>query len=155
VSARVVAFALLLIAAGLAGGVALPLRARASALQEEARRARQQSEQLRAQLADRQRRLGALAAVEGTNDPGSLRRSVIASLQGAPLSQVRIDVQPAKQPVAASLKLSAEGGFAEVVALSGRLARPGTGIVLARFSMSPRPAGVRVDVTGNGLGARP
>ena len=154
-TARAAALVLLVAAGALLIGVALPLRTQAATAEGERRRAQEQSERSRARLTDLERRLGALAAVEGTNDPGSLRRSVVASLQGRSVSQVRINVEPAKPPLSATLKLSVDGSFGDVVALSGRLARPGTGVVFARFALAPRSSGVHMEVDGLGLGARP
>jgi hypothetical protein len=53
--------------------------------------------------------------------------------------------------VRASLQLSAEGEFAEIVRLSGRIVRPGSGITLDRVTLNPTAAGASLAVEGLSL----
>jgi hypothetical protein len=78
-----------------------------------------------------------------------LRRSLLDSLRGQSVYNVRLAVTPGRPPLAAEARLSAEGSFADVVRLSGRLVRPGAGFVLRRVRMAPaRDGGLVLDVDG-------
>ena len=81
----------------------------------------------------------------------ALRRSVIASLGEARVSSVRLSITPGRPPVRASLQLSAEGEFEEIVRLSGRVARPGSGITLDRVTLNPTATGASLAVEGLSL----
>ena len=99
-------------------------------------------------LAEKAEILGRLAALEradvlsaratrmetkaGTNDDAvaRLRRSLLESLRGQPVSDVHLEVAPARAPLAAEGRLRALGSFADVVRLSGHIVRPGAGFVL-------------------------
>ncbi len=76
-----------------------------------------------------------------------LRRSVVASLEGFALSNVRLSVASGRPPVSARVSLSAEGTFSEVIRLTGAIAGSGTGLVLDNVRVRPAPA-------GRGAGAR-
>lgn len=151
-NARGAALVVLIAAGALLGAVALPLRGRAAAEEQARRRAEELSESARTRLADLEKRVGALAAVDGRTDPGRLRRAVAASLDGTPVSQVKIDVQPARPPLSATVRLSAEGSFDDLVDLSGRLVQPGNGLILARFRLSPRVSALRLEMEAVGVG---
>jgi len=144
---------MLLVGAGLLlAGLAVPLRARATTAEGERRRALRQRDEALSGLEDLRRRSGALLAVSAAGDPGSLREAVIGSLDGAAVSNVRLSVRPARPPLVAVLRLSAEGDFDDLVALSGRLAGPGTGLVLAECQIVPRPPGLRLEIEAVGVG---
>ena len=116
-------------------------------------------ERTTALLAEKQALLGRLAALEradvlsaraarmetkaGTNDDAvaRLRRSLLESLRGQAVSGVRLEVAPARAPLAAEGRLRALGSFADVVRLSGHLVRPGAGFVLKRVRIARTPHG--------------
>ena len=79
----------------------------------------------------------------GTSDDavGRLRRSLLESLRGRPVSGVRLAVTPARPPLAAEGRLRAEGTFADIVRLSGHLVRPGAGFVLKNVRLARTPHG--------------
>ena len=160
---RVVALALLLATAAVYAGLTLPLQRKAAAAAEAYHLARNERREARARLAEVHRRESALrraapapggAAVPG--DPvGQTRHGIVASLEGAGLSGVRLAVRPASPPAAALIRLGAEGAFADVVRLTGELVRPGTGVVLERYQLSGKESRVAVHVEGVGLQAAP
>lgn len=159
-SVRGLAGTVLLAAAALYLGLAAPLRARADAAREEFRQLRDQRREARSRLqaferheAARRRAAGVLsAALAGSGDPsGTLRRSVVGSLEGARVSGVRLSVRPGRPPVGATVSLSAQGSYPEVVRLIGHLVRPGAGLILERVQLNTRPAGMLlVDLHGLG-----
>jgi hypothetical protein len=155
VSLRAAAVLLLSAAVLLYVGLAAPLRTRAAAAEEDRRRVQEQSARAEARLVALERRMGALSAAGAASDPGTLRRSVVASLEGVPVTAVRIAVHPARPSAPAAVTLSAEGSFADLVALSGRVVRPGSGIVLTRIRLAPRTLALRMDLEALGLGAQP
>ena len=84
-----------------------------------------------------------------------LRRSVLASLEGAPVSGVRLELHPGKPPVIASVHLTGDGPSAAIIELSGHLVRPGSGLVLGHVRFTPSRAGLLLDVDGLSLEASP
>jgi len=154
--------ALLLAAAGLLhAGVAAPARGEADRALLEHQRLLQERRATRARLtglerrdAARQRAAAGSAAI-GADAP-ELRRATLASLQGAGVSGVRLEVHPAKPPLGATLHVTAEGRSTDVLRLSGRLAGPETGLVLSRVRLSPAHDGLlTLDVEGFSLEGRP
>jgi hypothetical protein len=139
--------------------VAVPAQRQASAAAEEYRRARDEARDVRTRLARLERRdaahTRAAAAITGAT-PGetvrAVRRSVVQTLQGAGVSGVRLSVAPGRAPLAARVRLTASGPFPEVIALTNRIARPETGVVLERIRLSPRASGVTLDLDGVTLG---
>jgi hypothetical protein len=77
----------------------------------------------RTTLADR--RLTAAFRSGGREPVGDLRRAILAALDGAPVSGVRLGVRPARPPLAASARLVAEGRFDDLVRLVSRLTEEG------------------------------
>lgn len=158
--ARWIAAALLAAAVVLYAAVAIPTQRQAAAAADEYRRARDEARDVRSRLARLERRdaahTRAATAVAGAT-PGetvrSVRRSVVQTLHSAAVSGVRLSVTPGRAPHAARVRLSASGPFPEVMALTGRIARPETGIVLERVRLSPRPGGVALDLEGVTLGS--
>jgi hypothetical protein len=157
------AAALLLGAAATYAGLTLPLQARAAAAADAYRRARDERRDARARLDEAQRRASALRraapAAGGAafpRDPvGQARRGIVASLEGAGLSGVRLAVRPANPPAAALIRLGAEGAFADVVRLTGEMVRPGAGVILERYQLSSQGSRVAVHLEGMGLQAAP
>ena len=153
-SVRGAAFLLLAAAFLVLVGLALPQGARAAAAHEDRRLALRERDRALSELEGLKRRSAALQAVSAAGNPGSLRQAVIGSLAGAAVSNVRLTVQPARPPLVAALKFSAEGGFDDLVALSGRLAGPGTGLVLdaCQFVSGPQDLRLVIDAVGVGEG---
>ena len=116
-------------------------------------------QQTAALLAEKEALLGRLAALAradvssaraarmetkpGTNDDAvaRLRRSLLESLRGQPVTGVQLEVAPARAPLAAEGRLRALGSFADVVRLSGHLVRPGAGFVLKSVRLARTPHG--------------
>lgn len=161
---RIAAGVLGLLALLLYVAVARPLESRALAAGEEYRRARDQRRDARARVAELERRAAARARAAAIlaaarNAPGGgvreVRRGVVDIVTRAGVSSVRLGVRPGRPPVSASVSLSAEGPFADVVRLTGELARPGSGLVLDRVRLVSRPPRIGLDVDASGLGAGP
>jgi hypothetical protein len=155
---------LLVAAAGLLYlAITVPARRAAAEAQDAYGREREERQGLRSRLAEREltaaaeARATAAVAMAGTPGypVGHLRRSVVASLEGAGVSGVRISVTPGRDPVAARLQLSAEGPYAEALRLTGRLVRPGSGLILETVRLRPSAAGLGIDVVGFSLAGRP
>jgi hypothetical protein len=159
------ASALVLLAAGLLYvGVALPLQRRSATTAEEYRRLREDRRAASEKLSllerrerARSRAVGArpLRAGATTDATSLLRLSVVDALRGAPVSNVRLSVRPGRAPVGATVSLTVEGAFHEVLRLSSRLAGPAGSTVLSRIRMTPLPTGVAMDLEGLSLRGRP
>ena len=158
-NARRLAAALIIVAAVVYVGFALPARLAAVAAGDEYHRARDRRrealarlDQLERRQAARRRAAAALAGASASPSPGAsgslvaLRRSVLASLAGSGTSNVRLVVQAGRPPVAATLQLSAEAPFADAVRLAGHVARPGMGIALQTVRFTPRTTGVLLEM---------
>lgn len=147
---RHLALLLLAAAALLYAAVALPARSRAATAGEEYRRLRTARREAQSRLAGLQRReaergrAGALLAAASLG-PGEahtrLRRAIVDSLREVPVSGARLVVQPGVAPVAATVRLSAQGSYPDVLRLAGRLAGPRCGVVLERVRLSPAASG--------------
>ena len=78
-----------------------------------------------------------------------LRRSLLESLRGQPVTGVHLEVVPARTPLAAEGRLRAEGSFTDVVRLSGHLVRPGAGFVLKNVRLArTRRGSLTLEVDG-------
>ena len=157
--ARWVAAALLVAGIVLYAAAAVPMQRPAAAAADEYRRARDEARDIRSRLARLERRDAAHAratALAGASTPGetvrAVRRSMVQTLQDGRISGVRLAVLPGRAPYAARVRLTAEGSFPDVIALSGRVARPETGVVLERVRLSPRADRVTLDLDGVTLG---
>jgi hypothetical protein len=104
--------------------------------------------------ASRERATATLAS-NGGSSLVDLRRSVIASLEGFALSNVRLSVASGRPPVSARVSLSAEGTFSEVIRLTGAIAGSGTGLVLDNVRVRPAPGGVALELEALRLGSMP
>jgi hypothetical protein len=144
-------------------GLALPARRAAADLGDEYRRIRERRREAAQRLSRTEREgLGRLVrrTQASTREPPtdalmSLRRSVLKSIQASGVSNVRLSVNPGRGPVAGTVHLSAEGRFDEVVSLSGAVAPPGSGIVLARVRISPAADTIALDLDALSLGEGP
>jgi len=137
-------------------------RARALASEQEARRLTSELSEVRARLAEAERRSGVRAlALEGASPSiggealTALRSEVVEALGGMDLSGVRLSVSAARAPAAGSLSLQARGTQSEVLRLVERLAHPTGSLVLTEVGL--RPVGeehVVVSLSGFSLGPR-
>jgi hypothetical protein len=157
--ARWIAAALVVAGVALYAAVAVPTQRQAAAAADEYRRARDEARDIRTRLARLERRdaahtraATALAAATPGGTVRAVRRSVVQTLQDAGVSGVRLGVLPGRPPYAARVRLSASGPYPEVMALTERLSRPETGVVLERVRLSPRAGIVAVEIDGVTLG---
>lgn len=152
---RLLGLAMLVAAALLHVGVAVPARAVAAAAADEQRRLRSERREVQQGLGRVQREqaaraaaaraIGAVPVPDGREAP-LLRRALLASLQELPLGAVRLSVRPGRSPVGASASLSAEGALDDVVRLAGELVRPGRGLALSRARFAAAPSGVALEL---------
>jgi hypothetical protein len=155
---RLLALALLAAAAAIHVLVTLPAQRQAAADGAEYRRVREERRLVQARLArleraeQLRRQAAAVFAAPAAEETVRLaRRSLITSLDGVPLSNVRLSVRPGgRDDVAAVVTLTAEGGFDEVVQFSGHVVRPGSGLVLqtVAFTSRQRVVSLTVDAVG-------
>jgi hypothetical protein len=161
---RVGGLVLLLFAVVLYVAGSLRLDALAAAAGEQYRQARDERRDAQSRLARlerheaaRARALAVLAAAR--NAPAGsvreVRRGVVDLVTRSRVSGVRLGVRPGHPPASATVALSAEGSFADVVRLTGELARAGGGLVLERVRLVSRSPRVAVDVEAAGLGNIP
>jgi hypothetical protein len=135
---RAPALVLFLLAAGLYVGVALPARRAAAQVETELARVQAESEPLRRRVAEGEPQRAAeeawrQAGEQGDDSVTGLRRLLLQSVAGAPVSRVRLSVAAASPPLAARTRFAAFGSFSELVALSERLIGPRTGVVPDRL----------------------
>jgi hypothetical protein len=162
-SARRLGLGLLLAGLLVYVGVARPAWRAAADTGDEYRKAREQRREALQRLSKAERVRGARAraagAVAAGSSPGAglleLRRSVLSSLEGHAVSNVRLRVTAGRAPVVARVSLSGEGGFAEVVGLAGGLVRPGSGLVLDQVRIRPAPVGATLEMEALSLEGQP
>jgi hypothetical protein len=155
---RILALALLAGAAALHLMVTVPLQRQAGAHGDEYRRLRDERRQVQTRLArwhraeSLHRQAATVFTAGGSGDVVRLvRRSVVDSLEGSPVSGVRISVRPGgREQVAAALTLNAEGEFDDVVRLASHVVRTGSGLVLQSVLFSPRPSVVGLSLEAFG-----
>ncbi len=131
-----------------------------AAAQEQFGRVREERERLRLRTAALERQVMAHARLAGAAGAGSadpakaLRRFVVDSVSGAPLSDVRLEASPGRGATAARVRLSAIGSFREILGLGERLVGPGSGLALERVQLSAAGSGrVQAEIEGFTLGA--
>jgi hypothetical protein len=161
---RVAGIVLLLLAVVLYVAGALRLESQAAAASDEYRQARDRRRDARSRLAELERREAArargvaiLAAARNAPAGGvrEVRRGIVDLVTRSRVSSVRLGVRPGRPPASASVALSAEGSFADVMSLTGELSRAGRGLVLDRVRLSARSSRVGLDVEASGLGSIP
>lgn len=138
--------AVLLFAAGLGyAGLVVPARRELAAAREAFARASEERERIRRRLADLERRVQVRARViDARAEPGRgesagrLRRTVLQVVDASRVSGVRLTVSPGRAPVVGKVKLVAEGRFADLVPLAGRLISGPPGLVVERLRLSPK-----------------
>src|SRR5687767_8029372 len=131
------------VAAFLYIGVTRPMRARAAASADAFGAARVERHDLTARIAELQRRAHtrarAMAAVRGAgSDPAvttrAVRQSVAEAVEGTRASGVRLGIRPSDAGI--DVTVIARGSAADVVELTGQLARPEYGVVLERVTLT-------------------
>jgi hypothetical protein len=160
VKARLLALALLAAAAAVHVAVTRPAQRQAAIGQEQYRRIRDERRQAQSRVArfDRaealRRQAAAVFTAPAAEDSVRLvRRELIGSLEGVPVSNVRMSVRPGTgRDQVAAVTLAADGDFEDVVRLSGHLARAGSGLVLrsVSFTRGPSRVGLTVEAVGPG-----
>jgi hypothetical protein len=160
-STRWVALAVVGMAAVLYVGVARPLRTKAAAYADAFGAARVERRDAATRVADLQRRsqarARAVAAVKGAaDDPAvttrAVRRSVAQAVEGS-RAGVHLSIRPGVNGV--DVNVSARGPAADVLDLTGRLARPEFGVVLERVSFARSGGDVGLQVQGQGIARTP
>jgi len=161
---RAAGLVLVLVAALTYVAGAMRLESQAAAASDEYRQARDQRRDVRVRLAELERREAArtravaiLAAARNAPAGGvrEVRRGIVDLVTRARVSAVRLGVRPGRPPASATVALSAEGSFTEVMRLTGELARAGGGLVLDRVRLVSRSPRVGLDVEASGLGSAP
>jgi hypothetical protein len=158
VKSRILAAALAVAAVLLFFAMARPWRARALALGDEYRVARDERRQKREQLQERERRettvRQAVAAVSAApRPPGEtvrqVRRTVVQALDGAHLGGVRLSVRPDR--TGARVRISAAGPVDRVLGLTAALAHPGQGVVLDSVRLARDSDGLVLELQALGF----
>lgn len=157
-SSRAIALVMVGVAVALYSGVALPLRGRAAAYADAFGAARVERRDATARVADLQRRsqarARAVAAVKGAaGDPAvttrAVRQSVAQAVEGSRAAGVHLAIRPS--PDGVDVDVTARGPVAEVLHLTGQLARAEAGVVLERVSFTRAADGVGLHVDGLGI----
>jgi len=161
---RVAGVVLLLLAVVLYVAGAVRFESQAAAASDEYRQARDRRRDARSRLAALERREAAraravavLAAARNAPAGGvrEVRRGIVDLVNRSRVSSVRLGVRPGRPPASAAVALSAEGSFADVMRLTGELARAGRGLVLDRVRLNARSSRVGLDLEASGLGSVP
>lgn len=125
-------------------------------------RSREERERLQSRLTDLERRvqvrsrISAAGAEPGQGDSaGRLRNAVLREVDGSRVSGVTLSVSAGRVPVAAKVHLTAEGRFADLVPLTGRLVSGPPGLILERLHLTPAAGRVVVEVEGFRLSGMP
>jgi len=136
--------------------VARPAARENAAAQAEAARLRREALSLQGQVDALEKALAEEARIVRMDLPegapkdavARLRMALLESLQGQPVSGVRLAVSASSPPAAAKGRVEATGSFSDLVRLSGRLVRPGAGLVLERMTLGPTSRGLTLQVEG-------
>ena len=160
-SRSTVAPALLLVAvaAVLQIGLGVPARRDRDEARTAYARGREERERLRARVAELERS----AATESASvaDPAAavraLRASLLRATDGLPVGSIQIAATPGdRRQVAARGRLAVNGPLADALVVTGRLARPTSGVLLERVRLTETRAAsgqVRLEVEGFSIGA--
>ena len=157
-SARTAALLMAAGAAALVFGVARPQRTLAGGYADAFGVARVERREATLRLSEMQRRnqarARAMAAVKGAaGDPtittSAVRRSVARALEGSRASGVSLTIRPGDRGV--DVKVTARGRALDVLDLTGQLARPEYGVVLASVTFTRAEGEVGVQVQGLGI----
>lgn len=158
--AHLPALALALLAGAVYGLFVRPARSDLDALRAAERRARAERREARAEWVRLERGRSRRVAVTSSQPGGPagarlLRRRVLRVLEGAPVRGVVLEVLSPETQALPSVRLSAEGAFADLVALAGRLAAPDAGLAVEQVRFSQTPGGLRLDLQGTGWSVGP
>lgn len=161
-TARIVGFVLLFGAALAYVGLVRPAGRELAMVERDLAESRDERERLQGRLADLERRVGvrsrmtAAGSEPGRGDSaGRLRSDVLRAVEGSRVSGVTLSVSAGREPVAAKVHLTAEGRFADLVPLTGRLVSEPSGLVLERLRLTPAAGRVVADVEGFRLEGAP
>jgi hypothetical protein len=136
-------------------GISLPAAARASAARVELRELQRQREAHSAELGRLRLRDEALVRVRRSPEAASvvgIRGEIVRVVDSVGLDQATVDVRPARPPAAALVGVRARGSFPAVMALSQRLAEPGSGLVLDKVRFQRFPSAVQLALEGRAPG---
>jgi hypothetical protein len=154
-TARIVALVLLLGASLGYVGLVRPVRHDLAVIQDDFARSRDERERLRARMAELERRVQVRARITGAglepgrgDSTGRLRNAVLRVVDAARVSGVTLSVSAGRVPVAAKVHLTAEGRFADLVPLTGRLLSGPPGLVLERLRLTPAAGRIVADLEG-------
>jgi hypothetical protein len=161
-TARIVGFVLLLGALLCFVGLVRPARHDLAGVQDDFARSREERERLRARMAELERRVQVRARITGAglepgrgDSTGRLRNAVLRVVDAARVSGVTLSVSAGRVPVAAKVHLTAEGRFADLVPLTGRLLSGPPGLVLERLRLTPAAGRIVADLEGFRLEGAP
>lgn len=154
------ALALALLAGAVYGLLVRPAHADLDALRAAERRAHAERREARAEWMRIERgrpRRGVAPASQPGGPAGArlLRQRVLRVLDGAPVRGVVLEVGALDPQAFPTVRLSAEGAFADLVTLAGRLAAAEAGLALDQVRFTQTPGGVRLDVQGTGWSVAP
>ena len=159
-TARIVGFVLLL-AAGIGYvGLVRPARRELAVVERDLAQSRDERERQQGRLDDLERLVKVRSRITGSepgrgDSAGRLRKDVLRAVEGSRVSGVTLSVSAGRLPVAAKVHLTAEGRFADLVPLTGRLVSEPPGLVLERLRLTPAAGRVVADFEGFRLEASP
>jgi hypothetical protein len=161
-TARIVGFVLLVGASLCYVGLVRPGRRDLAVIQDDFARSRDERERLRARLADLERRVQVRARITAAglepgrgDSAGRLRNAVLGVVDASRVSGVTLSVSAGRVPVAAKVHLTAEGRFADLVPLTGRLVSGPPGLILERLRLTPAAGRIVADLEGFRLEGTP
>jgi len=152
---RLVGLGLLLAAALVYVGLTLPARGARDEARTAFARQREERERLRAEVARLERRASAArpGAPDGAAAARALRLSLLAATRGLLIGDVQIASHPERRgTTAARGRLGGTGRQADLLSVAGRLADPGSGVLLERLELALRPEGVRLEADAISVG---
>jgi hypothetical protein len=161
---RLLAVALLALAAFVYFGLAVPWRDEASTLADETLRLQAEQRALTRRLMEAEKTAAlrakasvlarpAAGAVTSDAEVQRVRTSVVRALD--PVRSSQLEVRSAPAPLAASVALSTEGDFFTVVKLVSALGPSGSGLVIERLTLSPSGPAASLHVDAVALGGTP
>lgn len=143
-------------------GLVRPARHELAVVQDDFARSREERDRLRARLADLERRVQVRARITAAgpepgrgDSAGRLRNAVLRVVDSSRVSRVSLSVSAGRVPVAAKVHLTAEGRFADLVPLTGRLVSGPPGLILERLRLTPAAGRVVADLQGFRLEGAP
>ena len=154
-TARVVGLVLLLGTGLCYLGLVHPGRRDLAGVRDDLARSRDERERLRARIAGLERRVQMRARITAAgpepgqgDSAGRLRNAVLSVVDGSRVSGVTLSVSAGRAPVSAKVHLTAEGRFADLVLLSGRLVSGPPGLILERLRFTPAAGRIVADLEG-------